>query len=181
MRTDHVNSSATSPHHPYFFSEIFPISFFHLKSLSSSGSVKYCDTISDVTQSRFTHLDAEHGWYKIIFLQFDTSYQPWVLIFDLGLEILGPLSHLEPHPKIFSNKNLPQLWLAGKFVMIRCNMTWVSLCCSVAWLTFYIPVAWGMALSQPRPLVMQWTNFACDTIKKPQMENHFCHPPWPSY
>ena len=24
MRTDHVNSSATSPHHPYFFREFFP-------------------------------------------------------------------------------------------------------------------------------------------------------------
>ena len=27
MRTDHVNSSATSPHHPYFFPEFFPICF----------------------------------------------------------------------------------------------------------------------------------------------------------
>ena len=25
MRTDHVNSSATSPHHPYIFSNFFPI------------------------------------------------------------------------------------------------------------------------------------------------------------
>ena len=27
----HVNSSEKSPHHPYFFPEIFPIFFFHLK------------------------------------------------------------------------------------------------------------------------------------------------------